>query len=69
MAKAKLRFTENDVARAIRAVSKAGVRVGRVELDPAGNIVVVAAEPGDDAQPLERPCKHKKEAPSVASTV
>jgi hypothetical protein len=43
MAKAKLRFTERDVSRAIRAASKAGIEVARVVVDTAGNIVVVAA--------------------------
>ena len=42
MAKAKLRFTERDVSRAIRASRKAGVEVARVIVDTAGNIVVVA---------------------------
>jgi hypothetical protein len=49
MAKAKLLFTERDVSRAIRAASKAGVQVGRVVVDTTGNIVVIAAQPGDDA--------------------
>lgn len=43
IAKSKLRFTERDVSRAIRAVSKAGLEVARVVVDTAGNIVVVAA--------------------------
>jgi hypothetical protein len=47
MPKAKLRFTERDVSRAIRAATKAGVQVGRVVIDTAGNIFVVAAQPGD----------------------
>jgi hypothetical protein len=49
MAKAKLRFTERDVSRAIRAATKAGVQIGRVVVDTAGNIVVIAA----DATPTE----------------
>ena len=52
MAKAKLLFTERDVSRAIRAASKAGVQVGRVVVDTTGNIVVIAAQPGD-ATPTE----------------
>jgi hypothetical protein len=49
MAKAKLRFTERDVSRAIRAAVKAGVQVGRVVVDTAGNIVVIAAGDATDA--------------------
>jgi hypothetical protein len=52
VAKAKLRFTERDVSRAIRAVTKAGVQVGRVVVDRDGNIVVIAAQPAD-ATPTE----------------
>ena len=40
MAKAKLRFTERDVSRAIRASRKAGVEVARVTVDTAGNIII-----------------------------
>ena len=55
MSKAKVRFTENDVARAIRAVLKTGVPVGRVLLDKVGNIVVIAGgQPGDDDQEDQR---------------
>jgi hypothetical protein len=44
MAKSKLRFTENEIRRAIRAATKAGLQISRVMVDPAsGNIVVVAA--------------------------
>ena len=44
MARSKLRFTENEIRRAIRAATKAGLQIGRVMVDPAsGNIVVVAA--------------------------
>ena len=53
MAKAKLRFTERDVSRAIRAAVKAGVQVGRIVIDTAGNIVVIAAGDVSDATPTE----------------
>jgi hypothetical protein len=44
VAKSKLRFTENEIWRAIRAFRKSGLPVGRVEVDPAsGCIVVIAA--------------------------
>jgi hypothetical protein len=48
VARSKLLFRESDVARAIRAASKAGVQVARVVIEPGGNIVVVAAA-GDNA--------------------
>jgi hypothetical protein len=51
MSKAKVRFTENDVARAIRAVRKTGTPIGRVIVDVRGNIEVVAGQPGDEATP------------------
>jgi hypothetical protein len=38
------RFTQSDLTRAVRAVAKAGVSIGRVEIDPAGTIIVMAAE-------------------------
>jgi hypothetical protein len=48
MARAKLRFTENEVRRAIRAATKAGLQIGRVVVETTGDIVVVAAR-GDAA--------------------
>jgi hypothetical protein len=44
MAKSKLRFTERDVSRVIRATEKAGLQVGRVVVETTGDIVVVAAQ-------------------------
>ena len=49
MAKAKLAFKERDIMRALRACRKEGLPVGRVVVDTTGNIVVIAAQPGDDA--------------------
>jgi tRNA(Arg) A34 adenosine deaminase TadA len=45
MAKAKLLFTERNVSRAVRAVARTGVPVGRVIVDPQGNIIVEVGDP------------------------
>jgi hypothetical protein len=47
MRRAKLKFKETEMSRAIRAASKAGVRISRVEVDANGKISVVAARPGE----------------------
>jgi hypothetical protein len=46
MSRAPQKFTEGDVYRAVKAVVKAGVRVGRVEI-AEGKIVVIASQPED----------------------
>jgi hypothetical protein len=33
-------FKQSDVTRAVKGVAKAGMRVGRVEITPTGNIVI-----------------------------
>lgn len=38
-------FRERDVTRAVKAVTKAGVQVDRVEIGPDGKIIVAAARP------------------------
>jgi hypothetical protein len=40
------RFTQRDLAKAIKAVAAAGMLVARVEVDKAGKIIVVVGEPG-----------------------
>lgn len=37
---AAVRFTQADLKRAVKGVEEAGVRVGRVEIDPNGKIVI-----------------------------
>jgi hypothetical protein len=55
MAKARLRFTENEVARAVRAVRKTGVQIARVLVCPSsGNITVIAAGDGDTSPPRKK---------------
>ncbi|MFS0736975.1 hypothetical protein ABC347_07985 [Sphingomonas sp. 1P06PA] len=44
------RFKQADLTRAVKGVEAAGMRVGRVEIDPTGNIVIIAA----DAAPARR---------------
>jgi hypothetical protein len=38
-------FKARDVTRAVRAVTKAGLSVARVEIDPNGRILVIAGSP------------------------
>ncbi|OYY70351.1 hypothetical protein [Sphingomonas sp. 28-63-12] len=35
-------FRQSDLTRAVKGVAAAGVRVGRVEIDPNGKIIVMA---------------------------
>jgi hypothetical protein len=41
------RFRESEMRRAIKAARSAGIRIGRVELNKDGTIVVVPGEPSD----------------------
>jgi len=38
------RFKQADVARAVKGATAAGLKVGRVEIDPEGKIVLVSSE-------------------------
>jgi len=40
-------FRERDVTRAVKAVTKAGVKVAQVKIAPDGTIVVLAGKPVD----------------------
>jgi hypothetical protein len=66
MAKAKLRFTERDVSRAIRAVLKTGLPVGSVLIDKRGNIIV---EPGDAAPTTTSKKKAEGQRPAKAEAM
>jgi hypothetical protein len=48
MPKGNLKFKERDVRRAIRAIAKEGIAVGRVAIDRDGNIVVAVRSGSDD---------------------
>jgi hypothetical protein len=42
-------FRQQDVTRAVKAVSAAGVHIARIEIDKAGKIVIIATEGTDQA--------------------
>jgi hypothetical protein len=44
MARAPSTFRQQDVTRAVKAVTAAGVHVGRIEIDKAGKIVIITAD-------------------------
>ena len=45
MARAPSTFRQQDVTRAVIAVTAAGVHIARVEIDKAGKIVIITADP------------------------
>ena len=47
MSRGQQSFRQSDVTKAVKATVKAGVAVGRVEIDKNSKIVVVAATPQD----------------------
>ena len=47
MARAPSTFRQQDVTRAIKAVTAAGVHIARVEIDKTGKIVIITADPTD----------------------
>ena len=50
------RFTEADVARAVKAMRKAGERVAGAKIEPDGSIIVLTGdgEAANDRNPLDR---------------
>jgi hypothetical protein len=45
MARAPSTFRQQDVTRAVKAVSAAGVHIARIEIDKTGKIVIITAGP------------------------
>ncbi len=48
---APARFKKEDLARAVSGVTKGGMRVGRVEIDPNGKIVIMSETVAPPADP------------------
>jgi hypothetical protein len=49
MSRGQQTFKQRDVTKAIKAMVKAGIAVGRVEIDKNGKIIIVAAKADDAA--------------------
>jgi hypothetical protein len=49
MARVPSTFRQQDVTRAVRAVTAAGVHIARVEIDKTGKITIIAADAADRA--------------------
>jgi hypothetical protein len=47
MARAPSAFRQQDVTRAVKAVTAAGVHIARIEIDKSGKIVIITANPID----------------------
>jgi hypothetical protein len=47
MARAPSTFRQQDVTRAVKAVTAAGVHIARVEIDKTGKIVIITADEAD----------------------
>ena len=58
MSRGQQTFKQNDLTKAIKATVKAGIAVGRVEIDKNGKIVIVPARP-EDAANGEKPRKNE----------
>ena len=52
---APARFKQDDIKRAVAGVTAAGMRVGRVEIDPSGKIVILSdtVAPATDPNPWD----------------
>jgi hypothetical protein len=58
VARAPSTFRQRDVTRAVKAVTKTGVSIRRVEIDRAGNIAIITgsetAPQGETSSPLDQ---------------
>lgn len=48
---APARFKQDDLARAVAGATKGGMRVGRIEIDPNGKIVIMSETVAPPADP------------------
>jgi hypothetical protein len=53
MSRGQQTFKQRDLTKAIKAAVKAGIAVGRVEIDKAGKIVIVPVKPEHQADARE----------------
>ena len=51
MARAPSTFRQQDVTRAVKAVTAAGVHIARIEIDKAGKIVIITTNGADQLGP------------------
>ena len=58
MSRCLQKFKQSDVTKALKAFVKAGIAVGRVEIDKDGKIVIVTGQP-EDAANREKPEKNE----------
>jgi len=49
MSRGQQTFKQRDVTKALKATVKAGITVGRIEIDKGGKIVIVTGRPEDAA--------------------
>lgn len=50
MAEKQTRFRKIDVTRAIEAATAGGLQIGKIEIEPAGKIVIIAVNAGPNPQ-------------------
>jgi hypothetical protein len=50
MVRAPSTFRQQDVTRAVKAVTAAGVRIARVEIDKTGKITIIVSTPAEAEQ-------------------
>jgi hypothetical protein len=58
MSRGQQTFKQSDVTKALKATVKAGIAIGRVEIDKNGKIVIVTARP-EDAAKADEPGKNE----------
>jgi hypothetical protein len=56
MTRAPSTFRQQDVTRAVKAVTAAGVHIARIEIDKSGKIVIITADPVDRPDQMSEAC-------------